>query len=61
MHPSIVRAEGEVVRLPSERVEARARFDEFFEEEHERLFKAPYIRVRVPAQPRRPDRSPSCI
>jgi hypothetical protein len=38
MHPSIVRAEGEVVRLPSERVEARARFAEFFEEEHERVF-----------------------
>lgn len=34
MHPSNMRGEGEVVRLPSERVEARARFDEFFEEEH---------------------------
>jgi RNA polymerase sigma-70 factor (ECF subfamily) len=40
VHPRNVRAEGEVVRFPSERVEARARFDTFFEEEHERLFKA---------------------
>ena len=31
------------MRFPSERVEARARFDEFFEEEHERLFKALYF------------------
>jgi RNA polymerase sigma factor (sigma-70 family) len=38
-----MRAEGEVVRLPIERVEARARFDEFFEDEHERLFKALYF------------------
>jgi len=38
-----MRAEGEVVRLPVERVEARARFDEFFEDEHERLFKALYF------------------
>ena len=38
-----VRAEGEVVRLPTERVEARARFDTFFEEEHVRLFKALYF------------------
>jgi RNA polymerase sigma-70 factor (ECF subfamily) len=38
-----VRAEGEVVRFPSERVEAWARFDTFFEEEHERLFKALYF------------------
>ena len=29
--------------FPMERVEARARFDEFFEEEHERLFKALYF------------------
>ena len=43
MHPWTVRAEGEVVRFPSERVEAWARFDEFFEEEHERLFKALYF------------------
>ena len=41
--PWFVRAEGEVVRLPTERVEARARFDTFFEEEHERLFKALYF------------------
>jgi RNA polymerase sigma-70 factor (ECF subfamily) len=40
VHPRNVRAEGEVVRFPSERVEARARFDTFFQEEHERLFKA---------------------
>jgi RNA polymerase sigma-70 factor (ECF subfamily) len=38
-----VRAEGEVLRLPTERVEARARFDTFFEEEHVRLFKALYF------------------
>jgi RNA polymerase sigma-70 factor, ECF subfamily len=43
MHPWIVRAEGEVVKFPSERVEAWARFDTFFEEEHERLFKALYF------------------
>jgi RNA polymerase sigma-70 factor, ECF subfamily len=43
VHPWIVRAEGEVVQFPSERVEAWARFDEFFEEEHERLFKALYF------------------
>jgi RNA polymerase sigma-70 factor, ECF subfamily len=38
-----MRAEGEVVKFPVERVEARARFDEFFEDEHERLFKALYF------------------
>jgi RNA polymerase sigma factor (sigma-70 family) len=38
-----MRAEGEVVMFPVERVEARARFDEFFEDEHERLFKALYF------------------
>ncbi len=44
MHPWFVRAEGEVVvPFPSERVEAWARFDTFFEEEHERLFKALYF------------------
>jgi RNA polymerase sigma factor (sigma-70 family) len=43
MHPWSVRAEGEVVQLPSERVEVVARFDAFFEEEHERLFKALYF------------------
>jgi len=43
MHPRFMRAEGEVVRFPVERVEARARFDEFFEGEHERLFKALYF------------------
>jgi RNA polymerase sigma factor (sigma-70 family) len=43
MHPWSVRAEGEVVRFPSERVEAWARFDTFFEEEHERLFQALYF------------------
>jgi hypothetical protein len=29
-----MRAEGEVVPFPIERVEARARFDEFVEDEH---------------------------
>jgi RNA polymerase sigma-70 factor (ECF subfamily) len=38
-----MRAEGEVVRFPAERVEARARFDEFVEGEHERLYKALYF------------------
>ena len=32
-----------MLRFPSERVEARARFDVFFAEEHERLFKALYF------------------
>ncbi len=31
------------MRFPAERVEAWARFDTFFEEEHERLFKALYF------------------
>ena len=31
------------MRFPSERVEAWARFDEFFEDEHERLYKALYF------------------
>jgi len=43
VHPWNVRAEGEVLRFPSERVEARARFDEFFEDEHTRLYKALYF------------------
>jgi RNA polymerase sigma-70 factor (ECF subfamily) len=43
MHPWSMRAEGEVVRLPTERVEAWARFDTFFQEEHGRLFKALYF------------------
>jgi RNA polymerase sigma factor (sigma-70 family) len=43
MHPWNVRAEGEVVRFPSEHVEAWARFDVFFQEEHERLYKALYF------------------
>jgi RNA polymerase sigma factor (sigma-70 family) len=38
-----VRAENEVVPFPSERVQVWARFDDFFEEEHERLFKALYF------------------
>jgi RNA polymerase sigma-70 factor, ECF subfamily len=46
VHPWIVRAEGEIVQFPSERVEAWARFDTFFEEEHERLFKALYFVTR---------------
>jgi DNA-directed RNA polymerase specialized sigma24 family protein len=43
MHPWNVRAEGDVVRFPLERVEPWARFDTFFHEEHERLFKALYF------------------
>ena len=42
-HPCPVRAEGEVVKFPAERVEARARFDTFFEEERERLFRSLYF------------------
>jgi RNA polymerase sigma factor (sigma-70 family) len=43
-HLWIVRAEGEVVvPFPSGRVEAWARFDTFFQEQHERLFKALYF------------------
>ena len=38
-----MRAEGEVVRFPTELVEARARFDEFVEDEHDRLYKALYF------------------
>jgi RNA polymerase sigma-70 factor (ECF subfamily) len=38
-----MRAEGEVLRLPTGRVEAWARFDEFVEDEHERLYKALYF------------------
>jgi RNA polymerase sigma factor (sigma-70 family) len=43
VHPWVVRAEGEVLRFPTERAEAWGRFDEFFEEEHERLFRALYF------------------
>jgi RNA polymerase sigma factor (sigma-70 family) len=43
VHPWTMQAEGEVVRFPTESVEAWARFDTFFEEEHERLFKALYF------------------
>src|SRR4029078_5571170 len=43
VRPWIVRAEGEVVRFPTERAEGWARFDAFFVEEHERLFKALYF------------------
>jgi RNA polymerase sigma factor (sigma-70 family) len=38
-----VQAEREVVPFPTERVDARARFDTFIEEEHERLYKALYF------------------
>jgi RNA polymerase sigma-70 factor (ECF subfamily) len=38
-----MRAEGEVVFIPTEGVEAWARFDEFVEYEHERLYKALYF------------------
>jgi RNA polymerase sigma factor (sigma-70 family) len=38
-----MRAEGEVVRFPVERVEVRTQFVEFFEDEHERLFKVLYF------------------
>ena len=43
MHPWTMRAEGDIVEFPAERVEAWARFDTFFEDEHERLFKALYF------------------
>jgi RNA polymerase sigma-70 factor, ECF subfamily len=38
-----MRAEDEVLRLPTDRVATRARFDEFVEDEHERLYKALYF------------------
>jgi RNA polymerase sigma-70 factor (ECF subfamily) len=38
-----MRVEGEVIRFPTEDVRGRARFDDFFREEHERLFKALYF------------------
>jgi RNA polymerase sigma factor (sigma-70 family) len=38
-----MRVEGEVIRFPTEDVGGRARFDDFFREEHERLFKALYF------------------
>src|SRR5262245_58938748 len=43
VRPWSVRAEGEIVPFPKERVEGWARFDTFFLEEHERLFKALYF------------------
>ena len=43
VRPWSVRAEGEVVAFPQDRVEGWARFDTFFEEQHERLFKALYF------------------
>jgi RNA polymerase sigma-70 factor, ECF subfamily len=43
VHPSVMQAEGEVLQLSVERVKSRARFDEFVEDEHERLFKALYF------------------
>ena len=43
MHSGDVRAEGEVVRFPTQRLEAWARFDSFVAEEHERLYKALYF------------------
>jgi RNA polymerase sigma factor (sigma-70 family) len=46
-HPCSVGADGEVIELPEERVqervEARASFDDFYLDEHERLFKALYF------------------
>lgn len=42
-HPCSVRAEEGAVSIPLELVETRARFDTFFEEERERLFKALYF------------------
>jgi RNA polymerase sigma factor (sigma-70 family) len=38
-----MRAEGEIIRFPTEDVGGRARFDDFFREEHERLFKSLYF------------------
>lgn len=44
VHPWTVRAEEEgVIRFPAERVDRSGSFDDFFEEEHERLFKALYF------------------
>ena len=38
-----MRAEGEIIQFPTEDVGGRARFDDFFREEHERLFKSLYF------------------
>jgi DNA-directed RNA polymerase specialized sigma24 family protein len=38
-----MQAGSEVVDFPTERVEHGARFDDFVEEEHDRLFKAMYF------------------
>lgn len=43
MHPRMVGTEGEVVPLRPEHAGGWAHFDEFFEKENERLFKALYI------------------
>jgi RNA polymerase sigma-70 factor (ECF subfamily) len=43
VHPRVMQGEGEVLQLPVDRVETRARFDEFVEDEHERLYKALYF------------------
>jgi hypothetical protein len=40
MHPCDVRPEREVVAFPTERVEARAHFETFVEDENERPYKA---------------------
>ena len=40
---AVMRAEGKVLPFPTEPVEAWARFDTFFQEEHERLYKALYF------------------
>jgi len=42
-HPRVMQSEREAVGFPVERVEPSTRFDEFFEDEHERLFKALYF------------------
>lgn len=38
-----MQVEGKIVRFPTERVEARPRFDEFVEDEYQRLYKALYF------------------
>jgi hypothetical protein len=47
VHPSVMQAEGEVLQLPVDCVETRARFDEFVEDEHDRLYKALYFVTEV--------------
>ena len=47
-----MQAGSEVAKLPTQAVEARAHFDAFVEEEHDRLFKALYSSLGAARTPR---------